>query len=137
MFKTALIHSADVFTRQMNHRSQRLKDMNLKQKIDMYQRTQMISGLMAPDSDTYKETRQILNNINAYDLGTSAAELYRQSRLSYLEFLKDPQKHFKQQLTKTGKGNTFDQFNANMGFSPKPEATQSEDVCSFIKVTDK
>ena len=38
MFKQALINSAESFVSQMEHKTQRLKDMNLKQKIDMYQR---------------------------------------------------------------------------------------------------
>jgi len=36
MFKQALIRSAETFLSQMQHKTQRLKDLNLKQKIDMY-----------------------------------------------------------------------------------------------------
>lgn len=63
MFKDALIHSAETFIAQMQHKTQRLKDMNLKQKIDMYQRNQIVQGLMAPGTSSYAETKQILNNI--------------------------------------------------------------------------
>lgn len=76
MFKQALIKAAETFISQMQHKTQRLKDMNLKQKIDMYQRNQIISGLKAPGSNKYAETKAILSNIESYDLGHSAADLY-------------------------------------------------------------
>ena len=71
-----MIRAAEKFTSQMQHKTQRLKDMNLKQKIDMYQRNQIISGLKAPGSASYAETKQILNNIESFEIGSSAADLY-------------------------------------------------------------
>jgi len=41
----------------MSHKSQKLKDLTLKQKVDMYQRNQMVTGLMMPGTGQHLETK--------------------------------------------------------------------------------
>lgn len=53
MFKQALINAAETFLKKMSHKSQKIKDMTLKQKVDMYQRKEMVDGLMMPDTDKH------------------------------------------------------------------------------------
>ena len=69
--------------------------MTLKQKLDMYKRNMMKIGLMSDDgSDVNVETKNILYSINQYEKSGNAAQAYNQSRAEYLEFVKDPKKHF-------------------------------------------
>ena len=54
-----------------------LKDMNLRQKIDMYKRNMMKNGLMAEDgSDKNVETKNILDSLNQYEKSGNAAQAY-------------------------------------------------------------
>lgn len=58
----------------------RLKDMTLKQKLNMYQRNSMVSGLMQPGTDKNQETKQILENIGNYSMGLNPTEDRNKSR---------------------------------------------------------
>mgnify|MGYP001626863890 CR=1 FL=1 len=77
--------------------------MTLKQKVDMYQRKEMVDGLMMPDTDKHKQTRAILDNKEAYEKGMTAADMYQASKQEYLNFLSDPKRHFKQMAASKGK----------------------------------
>lgn len=50
--------------------------MSLKQKIDMYQRNNMVNGLMMPGTGKHQETKQLLDNIGTYEKGMTAADMY-------------------------------------------------------------
>ena len=75
----------------MHSKRNKIKDMGLKQKINMFTRSNMVNGIMQP-SGTEKnyETKQIIDNLGELEKCGSAAQVYNQSRQQYLEFLKDP-----------------------------------------------
>ena len=51
--------------------------MNLRQKIDMYKRNMMKTGLMSEDgSDLNIETKNILESLNQYEKSGNAAQAY-------------------------------------------------------------
>ena len=54
--------------------------MTLKQKLNMYQRNSMVSGLMQPGTDKNQETKQILENIGNYSMGLNPTEDRNKSR---------------------------------------------------------
>ena len=91
IFKQAMIRSAESFNTSMNTKKDKLKDMTLKQKLSMYQRSNIVAGLMAPGTDHNTETKQILDNINLLnEKDKDPVNAYIQSRQSYVEFLKNP-----------------------------------------------
>ena len=120
------------------------------QKIDIYKRGKMVTGLIAGGTDKNCETKQILENIGNYERTVGGAQASNHSRKSYLEFLKDPKKHFAraaveqsaagQQQQQQHKNNNFygDLISKNSEH-PATEAsgTPAEDPFIFIKVTDK
>jgi len=65
-------------------------------------------------------------------MGTSVADQYKQSRLSYLEFLKDPMKHYRQNQNKAAQSSILDQIKGEAEPWALGVAEPSKDVCSFI-----
>lgn len=57
IFKQALIRGAENFQAQMKSKKDKLKDMTLKQKLTMFQRNQIVTGLMNPGTDLNQETK--------------------------------------------------------------------------------
>ena len=47
----------------MSMKRNKMQDLTLKQKIDSYQRNQMVTGLMAPGTHKYSDTKAILENM--------------------------------------------------------------------------
>ena len=134
--------------------------MNLRQKIDMYKRNMMKTGLMAEDgSDLNIETKNILDSLNQYEKSGNAAQAYNQSRAEYLEFVKDPKKHFALQAAQaepstdpfaeltgqkaaTSASYSYDKKATNYDSQTKKSGASNdygspEDMISFITVTDK
>ena len=73
IFKQAIIRGAETFEEHMNAKRGCLKDLNLRQKIDMYKREMMKNGLMAEDGSDYnKEIKNILDSLNQYEKSGNA-----------------------------------------------------------------
>ena len=126
----------------------------------MYKRNMMKTGLMAEDgSDLNIETKNILASLNQYEKSGNAAQAYNQSRAEYLEFVKDPKKHFALQAAQAEPSTdpfaelTGQQAATSASYSYDKKATKydsqtkksganndygsPEDMISFITVTDK
>ena len=64
IFKQAIVRSEQTFQDQMNSKRSKIKDMGLKQKINMFTRSNIVSGLMQPGgTDKNFETKQIIENL--------------------------------------------------------------------------
>ena len=96
LFKQSLENRSEAFKGHMlKKKGDKTADLNLRQQIDLYQREKMIGGLKANEGSEQKnETKMILENMSDYNKQVDQRNNLRQSRETYLKFLKDPKKFF-------------------------------------------
>ena len=86
MFKKALIKIAQIFEQQVQS-GKICEGLSLARKLDTYKRQTIIEGL-DPRSEKHKDTQNMLHSLR--DIIEQANPDWMKTRLTYLEFLKNP-----------------------------------------------